>query len=206
LVKRIFDFIFSLFGIIILFPILLFTALLSYLFQGFPIFFMHKRLGKSGKPFTMIKFRTMLQGPSLSAKDDARRLTRWGKFLRRWSIDELTVLYNVIKGDMSLVGPRPMPIKYLHRYNSFQKNRMNVKPGITGLAQIYGRNHLTWEERFDYDVKYTETQSLYMDLQIIIKTIMLVIKGVNVEAKNQEIMPEFMGSNHFEDEDSKLIK
>ena len=196
----------SLTGIIILFPLLLLISLLSYFFQGLPILFFHERLGKDGNYFTMIKFRTMENGPSLSAENDVKRLTKWGRILRKWSIDELPVLLNVLKGDMSLVGPRPMPIKYLHRYNSFQKNRMNVKPGITGLAQIYGRNHLTWEERFDYDVKYTETQSLYMDLQIIIKTIMLVIKGVNVEAKNQEIMPEFMGSNHFEDEDSKLIK
>lgn len=205
MVKIIFDFIISLVGLIILLPILLFIALLSYFFQGFPILFMQKRLGKDGKPFTMIKFRTMLLGPSLSAEDDVKRLTKWGKFLRRSSIDELVVLFNVIKGDMSLVGPRPMPIKYLQRYNSFQKNRMNVKPGITGLAQIYGRNRLTWEERFDYDVKYTKTQSFYMDFQIIIKTFFLVLKRKNIEAKNQEIMPEFMGTLNSKNEDSELL-
>ena len=131
------------------------------------------------------------------------RVLPFGKFLRKSKINELPQLINIFLGDMSLVGPRPMPIKYLHRYNSFQKNRMNVKPGITGLAQIYGRNHLSWEERFNYDVKYTKTQSFYMDFQIIIKTFMLVIKGENVEAKNQEIMPEFMGDDHFDNEESK---
>ena len=203
--KIIFDLLVSVLGLIILLPILLFTALLSSFFHGFPILFMHKRLGKNGKPFTMIKFRTMENGTSISAENDIKRITKWGKFLRRWSLDELTVLFNVVKGDMSLVGPRPMPIKYLNRYNSFQKKRMNVKPGITGLAQIYGRNHLSWEERFNYDVKYTLKNSFFMDFVIIIKTILLVIKGKNVEAKNQEIMPEFMGTLESDNKENKLL-
>jgi lipopolysaccharide/colanic/teichoic acid biosynthesis glycosyltransferase len=195
LIKKIFDFILSLIGLFILFPFLLLIALLSFYFQGLPILFFHKRLGKDGSYFSMIKFRTMENGPSLSAENDVERLTKWGRILRKWSIDELPVLLNVLKGDMSIVGPRPMPIKYFKRYNSFQKNRMNVKPGITGLAQIYGRNHLSWEKRFDYDVKYTKNQTFYIDFVILLKTILLVIKGVNVEAKNQEIMPEFMGTD-----------
>ena len=194
MVKRFLDFLISSLAVVILLPVLLFTALLSFYFQGLPILFFHKRLGKDGKPFTMIKLRTMVKGISISAENDIERLTKWGKFLRRLSIDELTVLFNVIKGDMSLVGPRPMPIKYLKRYNSFQKKRMNIKPGITGLAQINGRNHLTWEDRFDYDVKYVLKNSLFTDFVIIIKTILLVLKGKNVEAKDQEIMPEFMGT------------
>ena len=195
MVKRFFDFLISLLAVVILLPVLLFTAMLSFYFQGLPILFLHKRLGKDGKPFTMIKFRTMANGISISAENDIERLTKWGKFLRRLSIDELTVLFNVIKGDMSLVGPRPMPIKYLKRFNSFQKKRMKIKPGITGLAQINGRNHLTWEDRFDYDVKYVFNNSLFTDFVIILKTILLVLNGKNVEAKNQEIMPEFMGTH-----------
>lgn len=194
MLKRIFDIFASLFGLMILSPILLLTALLNYLFQGVPILFFHNRLGKDAIPFTMIKYRTMLKGPSISAENDIKRLTNWGRFLRRWSIDEFTVLYNVLKGDMSIVGPRPLPTKYLDRFNSFQKKRMDVKPGITGLAQIYGRNHLSWEERFVYDVNYINNQSLLLDFLIIIKTVFIVILGKNVKAANQEIMPEFMGS------------
>jgi sugar transferase EpsL len=155
-------------------------------------------LGKDGHPFTMVKFRTMDNGHSLSAKHDITRLTSWGRVLRKTSIDELPVLFNVIKGDMSLVGPRPMPTKYLPRFNKSQINRLNVKPGITGLAQVTGRNSLSWEEKFELDVKYVKQNSLIEDLIIIIKTLFTVIKGKDVEASDQEIMPEFMGSGHYE--------
>ena len=205
MLKRIFDIFASFFGLIILSPILFFTALLSYLFQGGPILFFHRRLGKDATPFTMIKFRTMLKGPSKSAENDVSRLTLWGRFLRRWSLDELTVFYNVFKGDMSIVGPRPLPVKYLDRFNFSQRKRMDVKPGITGLAQINGRNHLSWEERFSYDIKYINTQSLLLDFLIIFKTFFLVIYGKNVKAEKQEIMPEFMGSLDLTKKRSKVI-
>ena len=193
--KRLFDVLASMIGLIILSPIILIAAVISVISQGFPIFFHHERLGIDGIPFTMVKFRTMDKGHSLSAKHDITRLTPWGRVLRRTSIDELPVLFfNVIKGDMSLVGPRPMPTKYLPRFNASQIKRLNVKPGITGLAQVTGRNSLSWEERFELDVKYVKQNSLIGDLMIILKTLFTVIKGKDVEARDQEIMPEFMGS------------
>tara|TARA_Y100000590_G_C15694899_1_gene1004760 strand:+ start:1603 stop:2217 length:615 start_codon:yes stop_codon:yes gene_type:complete len=194
LIKILFDFLTSFIGLVLLLPFFIIISSISIVFQGFPVFFLHKRLGKNGIIFTIIKFRTMANGPSESAEHDITRLTRWGRFLRKTSIDELPVLLNVIKGDMSLVGPRPLPVKYLPRFNSFQKKRMNVKPGITGLAQAHGRNQLSWEERFDFDIQYTKEKSFFLDLSIIIKTLYLVIFRKNIEGKSQEIMPEFMGS------------
>jgi len=179
------------------------VGIISILYQGFPILFSHERLGKDGRPFTMIKFRTMESGKSLSAEHDIIRLTPWGRVLRRTSIDELPVLFNVIKGDMSLVGPRPMPIKYLSRFNESQILRLKVKPGITGLAQVTGRNSLSWEERFQLDVQYVKHNSFVGDLKIILKTFFIVIKGKNVDAEEQEIMPEFLGSNSAESEEKE---
>ena len=198
MIKRLFDVLASIIGLIILSPIILTAAVISVISQGFPIFFHHERLGRDGFPFTMVKFRTMDNGHSLSAKHDITRLTSWGRVLRKTSIDDLPVLFNVIKGDMSLVGPRPMPTKYLPRFNKSQINRLNVKPGITGLAQVTGRNSLSWEERFELDVNYVKNNSFMGDLIIIFKTLIVVFKGKNVDTNNQEIMPEFMGSGHYE--------
>lgn len=175
-------------------------AAISIIFQGFPILFHHERLGRNGQPFTMVKFRTMSNGNSLSAKHDITRLTACGRVLRRTSIDELPVLFNVIKGEMSLVGPRPMPTKYLPRFNKSQIKRLIVKPGITGLAQVTGRNSLSWEERFGLDVQYVKNNSFKGDCYIILKTLIIVLKGKDVMATNQEIMPEFMGSRNLEQE------
>ena len=136
----------------------------------------------------------MLVGPSFSAKDDVKRITSLGRLLRKTSLDEIPVLLNVIKGDMSLVGPRPMPLKYLKRFNGHQIKRLNIKPGITGLAQISGRNNLSWEKRFDLDVEYLSKQSLAFDTLILLKTFMIVFKGDGVNAVESEIMPEFMGN------------
>jgi len=185
----------SFFLLIAFSPLLIMTSVLSLLIQGLPILFFHERLGKNGIPFTMVKFRTMKNGPSISAEHDITRLTYWGRILRKTSIDELPVLFNVLKGNMSLVGPRPLPIKYFSRFNSFQKQRMNIKPGVTGLAQIHGRNNLSWEERFNYDIEYIQKASFIFDLYIIFMTIFLVIFFKNVDGKNQEIMTEFMGSS-----------
>ena len=195
MIKIIFDYFASLLGLIILSPIILLIVLISFFAQGQPIFFIHERLGKDGIPFMMIKLRTMSSGPSISARDDITRITKWGRFLRITSMDELPVLLNVLKGEMSIVGPRPLPTKYLNRFSSFQKKRMNVKPGITGLAQINGRNHLSWDERFKYDIDYLNKKSFFFDLKIIFKTFLLVIIHKNVDGKTQEIMPEFFGSD-----------
>jgi lipopolysaccharide/colanic/teichoic acid biosynthesis glycosyltransferase len=191
--KRVFDNICSFFGLIALLPLLSLIIIMNIFFQGFPVFYLHSRLGKGGKPFKLIKFRTMLNGPSLSAKDDVKRITIWGRILRKTSIDELPVLLNVLKGEMSLVGPRPMPVKYLNRFNSSQKKRLYVLPGITGLAQVKGRNHLSWEERFNYDVDYVKNQSFILDIKILLFTIIIVFRGIGVTSKDQEIMPEFLG-------------
>ncbi|MBC8345251.1 MAG: sugar transferase [Candidatus Marinimicrobia bacterium] len=199
--KRVFDILASAIGLILLSPIMIITGVISVIFQGFPVLFHHERLGKEGHPFTLVKFRTMTNGQSLSAKHDITRLTRWGQVLRKTSLDELPVLFNVIKGDMSLVGPRPMPTKYLPRFNQSQIKRLNVKPGITGLAQVSGRNSLSWEERFEVDVNYVKNNSFMGDLIIIFKTLIIVFRGKNVDANNQEIMPEFMGSGHGENDE-----
>ena len=203
MIKSGFDIFSSLLGLILLLPIMIVVGIISILYQGFPILFSHERLGKDGRPFTMIKFRTMESGISLSAEHDIIRLTPWGRVLRRTSIDELPVLFNVIKGDMSLVGPRPMPIKYLSRFNESQILRFKLKPGITGLAQVTGRNSLSWEERFQLDVQYVKHNSFVGDLKIILKTFFIVIKGKNVDAEEQEIMPEFLGSNSAESEEKE---
>jgi len=203
LIKSGFDIFSSSLGLILLLPIMIVVGIISILYQGFPILFAHERLGKDGRPFTMIKFRTMESGKSLSAEHDIIRLTPWGRVLRRTSIDELPVLFNVMKGDMSLVGPRPMPIKYLSRFNESQILRLKVKPGITGLAQVTGRNSLSWEERFQLDVQYVKHNSFVGDLKIIFKTFFIVIKGKNVDAEEQEIMPEFLGSNSAESEEKE---
>ena len=193
--KSLFDLFASFIGLALMSPGIIMISIISIIFQGSPVFFLHERLGKNGIVFTMIKFRTMNNGPSQSAEHDITRLTRWGRFLRKTSIDEVPVLINVIKGDMSLVGPRPLPVKYLSRFNSFQKKRMDVKPGITGLAQVNGRNYLSWEDRFSYDVEYIRKKSFFLDLGIIIKTLYIVIFRKNIDSESQEIMPEFMGTS-----------
>ena len=191
--KRFFDIFISLLILIFFSPLLILITLLNIIFQGFPVIFLHSRLGKNGKSFELIKFRSMINGPSLSAEHDIKRITKWGRILRRTSIDELPVLLNVLKGEMSLVGPRPLPVKYLGRFNFFQKKRLHVLPGITGLAQVKGRNHLSWEERFNYDVDYVKNQSFILDIKILLFTIIIVFRGIGVTSKEQEIMPEFLG-------------
>ena len=194
LLKRLLDLTFSLIILFFISPLMIIICLICVITHGFPIFFIHERLGLNGKPFKMIKFRSMLVGPSISAEDDVKRITKFGRLLRKTSLDEVPVLFNVIKGDMSLVGPRPMPLKYLKRFNEYQIMRLNIKPGITGLAQISGRNNLSWEKRFDLDVEYLSKQSLAFDTLILLKTFMIVFKGDGVNAVESEIMPEFMGN------------
>ena len=195
LLKRLLDLSFGLIILLFITPAIITICLASIMIHGFPIFFIHERLGLNGKPFKMIKFRSMLVGPSISAEDDVKRITKLGRLLRKTSLDEVPVLLNVIKGDMSLVGPRPMPLKYLKRFNDNQIKRLNIKPGITGLAQISGRNNLSWEKKFSLDIKYLSKKSFSFDIYILLKTFMIVFKGTGVNSVESEIMPEFMGSD-----------
>jgi len=171
--KRLVDILGALVGLIILSPVMLVVAVVVYVSMGSPVLFRQERAGLNGRPFMLYKFRTMLdlrdeQGNLLP---DEKRLTRVGRFLRNWSLDELPQFWNVLKGDMSLVGPRPLPTRYLPRYNEFQMRRHEVKPGITGWTQVKGRNSLSWEEKFKLDVWYVDHLSILLDLYIIFLTI-----------------------------------
>lgn len=156
---------------------------------GRPVLFLQVRPGRHGKPFTLVKFRTMREG----AGSDAERLTPLGRFIRSLSLDELPELWNVLRGDMSLVGPRPLLTSYLPRYTPHQARRHEVRPGLTGLAQVQGRNTLSWEHRFELDVHYVDTWSIRLDLAIIARTLWLVVKRDGIAAEGHATMPEFLG-------------
>ncbi len=189
ILKRIFDIIGSLAGLFFLMPLLLVVVVLIKIDSHGPIFFFHERAGKNGKPFKPFKFRTMEEksiekglGYNVSEKDE--RITRIGKFLRKWGVDEFPQLINVLKGEMSLVGPRPTFLHQAEKYNDFQKKRLQVKPGIVGWALIHGRNSLAWEERIKYDVWYVENWSFWLDIKIIFKAFyMILIKKEGVYGK-----------------------
>ena len=193
---RILDIVLSLFLLLTCSGLILIVGVVVYLFDGKPLLFVQKRVGLNCQIFNMFKFRTMQNKLSISSIDDEIRLTNWGRFLRRTSIDELPTLLNVLMGDMSLVGPRPMPIKYLERFSDYQLIRFEVKPGITGLAQIKGRNNLSWEERFNLDVTYVKNNSLFNDSLILISTLYVVLTGIGIKSKESEIMPEFFGKKN----------
>lgn len=195
-IKRFLDFIAATIGLLLLAPIFI-TVLIILLFanNGKPFFF-QKRPGYKEKIFSIIKFKTMndkkdKSGELLSAD---KRLTKVGIFIRKNSLDEIPQLINVIKGDMSIVGPRPLLIRYLPRYNSEQKLRHNAKPGITGWAQVNGRNAISWEQKFEYDVFYVKNISLMLDLKVLFKTIYKVIKKDGIYSVDNEIVPDFMGT------------
>ena len=196
LLKPILDFILAFIAFIILSPVFIITfILLSVSNQGNPFFF-QPRPGKNGRIFKVIKFKTMSdkkdrQGNLLPDRD---RLTKTGNFVRKTSLDEIPQLINVLKGDMSLVGPRPLLVKYLPLYNTVQKRRHDVKPGITGWAQVNGRNAISWEEKFNYDVWYVDHQSLSLDLKIIFKTIQKVLKSEGINTQGQATTKPFTGS------------
>lgn len=194
--KRLFDLIISCLLLIVLSPIIAITAVLVRFKLGTPILFKQQRPGLHGVPFLVYKFRTMT-----SEKDslgqllpDHLRLTAFGSFMRKFSLDELLQLVNVIKGDLSLIGPRPLLMEYLPLYNEKQAKRHLVRPGITGWAQIHGRNAVSWEERFEYDVWYVENQSLKLDLKILLLTVKKVIKSEGVSNSNYVTMPVFQGT------------
>lgn len=194
--KRIFDLALTIPGLVVLCPVLAVTALLVHIKLGLPVLFKQVRPGFRGKPFALYKFRTMTdkRGGDGQMLPDAERLTRLGRLLRATSIDELPELINVLKGDMSLVGPRPLLIKYLERYTPEQARRHEVKPGITGWAQVNGRNAITWEEKFKLDVWYVDNQSFWLDLKIIFMTVSKIIKREGINQPGQVTMEEFRGS------------
>ena len=184
--------------VILLTPLLLFIALLNYFFLGSPIFFKQLRPGLNGKIFELIKFRTMkeVRGSAEFTASDAQRLTRYGRLLRSTSLDELPSLWNVIKGDMSLVGPRPLLVEYLALYSLQQGRRHDVRPGITGWAQINGRNAISWEEKFAADVWYVDNQSFLLDMRILARTVKRVLMREGVSADGNATMPRFTGSKY----------
>jgi lipopolysaccharide/colanic/teichoic acid biosynthesis glycosyltransferase len=189
------DLIFSLLLLIILSPIIILTAILLLIANNGKIFFFQQRPGLNCKPFKIIKFKTMrdaFDNNGVPLADD-QRLTKVGKFVRSASLDELLQLLNVLKGDMSLVGPRPLLMQYLSRYNAEQTKRHNVKPGITGWAQVNGRNAISWEEKFKLDVEYVEKQSFLLDIKILWMTFINVIQRKGISADGHVTMEEFKG-------------
>jgi len=195
-VKRTFDFLASAAALVILLPLMAGIAVLIWLNLGRPILFRQLRPGMKGVPFGIIKFRTMRIDPAAGSgiDSDGMRLTRLGKLLRATSLDELPELWNVLRGDMSLVGPRPLLMQYLDRYTSEQARRHAVRPGLTGWAQINGRNSLSWERKFELDVWYVENQTFWLDLKILFMTVWRVIRPTGITAEGAPTMPEFMGS------------
>jgi sugar transferase EpsL len=179
-------------------PVLAIVAMLVRLKLGSPVFFRQKRPGLNGAIFEMIKFQTMTDARDTQGQllPDAVRLTPFGRFLRSTSLDELPELWNVLRGDMSLVGPRPLLVRYLERYSPRQARRHEVRPGITGLAQVKGRNALSWEEKFEWDVLYVETRSLALDLKILWLTMAAVVFRRGISAAGEATMPEFRGEGN----------
>lgn len=200
--KRILDFIFAIVLFIITLPILLAVGMLVGIYLGFPIIFKQKRPGKDENEFTLYKFRTMTdaKGENGELLPDDKRLTKFGLFLRSTSLDELPELINIIKGDMSFVGPRPLLTEYLDLYNEEQRHRHDVRPGLTGLAQVNGRNLLGWEERFNYDIEYVKNINFSEDIKIIFKTIFLIVTRKGVSSSNSKTMEKFNGNKTSTDE------
>ena len=194
--KRTIDLVLVVPGLLVLSPLLAVVAIAVWVTLGRPVLFRQQRSGLHGEPFTLLKFRTMTTAGDDDGAllPDGERLTRLGTVLRRTSLDELPTLFNVLKGDMSLVGPRPLITAYLDRYSPEQMRRHEVKPGITGWNQINGRNALTWEEKFALDVWYVDNASLWLDLKILVLTTGRVLTGKGVSPPGTATMPEFMGT------------
>lgn len=195
-IKRGLDFILSLVTSIILSPVMLIVAVLVRIKLGSPVLFKQPRPGKNEKIFNMYKFRTMTDARDENGEllPDEVRLTKFGKTLRSTSLDELPELFNILKGDMSIVGPRPLLVRYLPLYNERQKHRHDVRPGFTGLAQVNGRNSISWEEKFEWDVKYVEHVTFLQDCRIILKTIGVVLKRDGISSTTSATMEEFRGN------------
>ena len=194
--KRMLDFMLSFFAIIVLSPILLIFTIVGAVAMGGNPFFMQERPGKNEKIFKLIKFRTMNNKKDKNGEllPDEKRLTGYGRMLRSTSLDELPELFNILVGNMSIVGPRPLLVRYLERYNAEQHRRHEVRPGLTGLAQANGRNALTWEDKFRYDVEYVEHVTLFGDLKIIFKTVKSVLGHEGISSDTSATMEEFLGT------------
>lgn len=194
-IKRLLDIVVSLCGIIVLSPVYLILGILVRVKLGTPVIFKQDRPGKDEKIFRLYKFRSMTDEKDGSGNllPDEVRLTPFGKKLRSTSLDELPELLNILKGDMSLIGPRPLLVRYLPRYNEFQRHRHDVRPGLTGLAQINGRNAITWEKKFAYDVEYVNKLSFALDVRIFMGTVRAVLKREGISGENNATMEEFMG-------------
>lgn len=196
-IKRFLDVFLSSFAIIVLSPLLAVLALAVKIKLGSPVLFSQARPGKFGEIFVLKKFRTMTDEPDPLTGEllpDEQRLTSFGTFLRSTSLDELPELFNILKGDMSIVGPRPLLVKYLPRYNKVQLHRHDVRPGLTGFAQVNGRNAISWEEKFDMDVYYTEHISFLFDLKIILQTVKTVLCRDGISSDTYATVEEFMGT------------
>lgn len=196
-IKRLFDIVCALGGLIILSPVLIICALLIRFNLGSPIFFRQRRIGKGNKEFEIIKFRSMKDAfdKNGNALPDEERMTKLGKILRSLSLDELPELINILKGDMSLIGPRPLLVQYLPLYNERQIKRHEVTPGLTGWAQVNGRNSLRWSEKFELDVWYVENWSLWLDVKIFFMTFYKVFKREGISQEGQATMEFFNGTN-----------
>lgn len=195
-IKRILDIISSLLAIIILSPLLAVTAVLVKTKLGSPVLFKQERPGKDEKIFTLMKFRTMTDERDENGEllPDEVRLTKFGKFLRSTSIDELPELFNILKGDMSVIGPRPLLVEYIPRYNEHQHRRHEVRPGLSGWAQVNGRNTVSWEDKFDMDVHYVDNYSFAMDVKILFMTVLNVLKKEGISSETSATMEVFMGT------------
>jgi lipopolysaccharide/colanic/teichoic acid biosynthesis glycosyltransferase len=195
--KRSFDIVISTMLLLLLAPVFLFVMFFVRSRLGNPVFFSQVRPGKEGKPFRMVKFRTMLETRDKHGKllADAERLTSFGRFLRSTSLDELPELWNVLRGDMSLVGPRPLLVEYLPLYSPTQARRHEVRPGITGWAQVNGRNAISWEEKFAFDVWYVDNRSVWLDIKIMALTFFKVLGRTGISAGSETTMPRFTGSS-----------
>ena len=193
--KRLFDILFSLGWLVLFAPLLLVVALLVRLKLGAPVLFIQERPGLRGRPFRMVKFRTMTdeRGPDGELLPDEVRLTSFGKFLRATTLDEFPEMWNVLVGDMSVVGPRPLLMRYLPRYDAFQARRMEVKPGVTGWAQVNGRNTLSWEQKFAHDVWYVDHRTFWLDMKIVALTFFKVFARSGINSANSATMEEFRG-------------
>jgi lipopolysaccharide/colanic/teichoic acid biosynthesis glycosyltransferase len=191
-VKRLFDVVVSGLGLVAGAPVMAAVAVAIRQDLGSPVLFRQERPGRHGKPFELIKFRTMHK--QIGTDSDVDRMTKLGRWLRSTSLDELPTLWNVFRGDMSLIGPRPLLIQYLARYTAEQSRRHEVKPGVTGLAQIRGRNALTWAEKFAADVEYIDRLSFRLDVRILLATVTAVLRRRGISASESETMPEFLGT------------
>lgn len=198
-IKRLFDFTAALFGLILISPILILVIILLYIVNKGKPFYFQERPGKNGKIFTIMKLKSMNDKKDKNGEllPDLQRITKVGNFVRNSSLDEIPQLINVLKGDMSFVGPRPLLVKYLPLYNDFQRKRHNVRPGITGLAQVNGRNTISWDKRFMYDINYVENLSFINDLKILWLTLLKVLRRDNIttETSSTLSMEHFNGNN-----------